>query len=301
MKHNKIAVIGAGPAGISCAIQLKRYGIEPILFEKKQVGALIRNACLIENYLGFESGISGKDLAEKLCKTLDKSKIELYLSKVIKITFDFSNKYYVIETSKELFTSEILVIASGTIPKILDIPRHVNCNDKIFTEITDLPDIDYSEKKFAVIGAGDAAFDYAINLVKNFKASEVNILNRNNSPKCISVLEKRVNKIAEIKHIKNIHVKEIKNFDEKINLICLKNNNGRTDKCILSADYVISAIGRKECLDFVDNEVLNNIETLKKRGLLYLIGDVINGEYRQISIAAGQGLLAAMEINNKLN
>jgi thioredoxin reductase len=52
---NEVVIIGAGPAGLSTAIQLKRYGIEPILLEKEEIGGLLRNANLVENYPGFPS------------------------------------------------------------------------------------------------------------------------------------------------------------------------------------------------------------------------------------------------------
>jgi len=53
MEIKKVAIIGAGPAGIATAIQLRRYGINPLLFEKEKVGGLLRNANLVENYPGF--------------------------------------------------------------------------------------------------------------------------------------------------------------------------------------------------------------------------------------------------------
>ncbi|HIE03451.1 MAG TPA: FAD-dependent oxidoreductase, partial [Candidatus Latescibacteria bacterium] len=46
----KVVVIGAGPAGVAAAIQLKRYGIKPLVFEKDRIGGLLWNANLVENY-----------------------------------------------------------------------------------------------------------------------------------------------------------------------------------------------------------------------------------------------------------
>ena len=50
MKVEPVMIIGAGPAGLATAIQLKRYGIDPLLFEGAEVGGLLRNANLVENY-----------------------------------------------------------------------------------------------------------------------------------------------------------------------------------------------------------------------------------------------------------
>ena len=61
-KVEGVTIIGAGPAGIAAAIQLKRYGITPLLLEKNMLGGLLRNANLVENYPGFPVGISGLHL-----------------------------------------------------------------------------------------------------------------------------------------------------------------------------------------------------------------------------------------------
>ena len=343
MKHSKIAIIGAGPAGISCAVQLKRYGIEPLLFEKKQTGGLLRNANLVENYLGFENGISGKDLVEKFKTNLKISDITPILSEVKNVSF--TEGIFRLETTNGLFTSEILVVASGTKPKKLDTFCHcekaallpikqskTEINDnlwiasdkcprndemKFFYEITDLPEKDYSGKKFAIVGAGDAAFDYAINLVNNYKVSEVVILNRSDKAKCLPLLEKRAEETGKIKHIKNIQVDLISqpviasDQRERGNLSIVKNSQSirllrrctprNDDSIIMDTDYVIVAIGREENRDFLNENLTKNSSDLQNQELLYFIGDVANGSYRQSSIATGDGIKAAMKINSKIN
>ena len=59
-----VVVIGGGPAGIAASIYLKRADFEVILFEKDEIGGLLLNAYLVENYPGFPSGISGKNLCK---------------------------------------------------------------------------------------------------------------------------------------------------------------------------------------------------------------------------------------------
>jgi len=327
MKHSKIAIIGAGPAGIACAVQLKRYGLEPLLFEKNQIGGLLRNANLVENYLGFEKGISGKDLVEKFRKNLENSGVTPIFEETQKVSF--AEGIFRLETDNGLFTSEILVIASGTKPgsfpychceeeallptkqsktEINDnlwiasdkCPR--NDEMKFFYEIADLPKKDYSGKKFAIVGAGDAAFDYAINLVNNYKVSEVVILNRNDKAKCLPLLEKRAEETGKIEHIKNVTLNSIQGLSN--DELLLKSPNGqipnqvRNDK---GFDYIIIAIGREACLDFLDENLTKNLSDLQNQELLYFVGDVANGNYRQSSIATGDGIKTAMKINSKIN
>ena len=78
-------IIGAGPAGIVAAIQLKRSGRNVILFEKEKVGGLLRNANLIENYVGVGSGMIGNDLIEVFKKQLEEQNICVVKEEVIDI------------------------------------------------------------------------------------------------------------------------------------------------------------------------------------------------------------------------
>ena len=67
----------------------------------------------------------------------------------------------------------------------------------------------------------------------------------------------------------------------------------------LRADYLIGAIGREPYLDFLSEQVIDLTPELEQQGLLYFIGDVKNGLYRQTSISVGDGVRAAMQIYRK--
>ena len=75
MSGKKVAIVGAGPAGVTAAVQLRRYGISPLLFDKKgDAGGLIENAYTIENYPLLPAGLSGGSFATLLrsrCRDLE--------------------------------------------------------------------------------------------------------------------------------------------------------------------------------------------------------------------------------------
>jgi thioredoxin reductase len=64
----------------------------------------------------------------------------------------------------------------------------------------------------------------------------------------------------------------------------------------LQADYLIGALGREPCLDFLTSELEKQADELQKQGVLYFVGDVKNQHYRQTAIAVGDGIMAAMKI-----
>lgn len=277
----KVAIIGVGPAGIGCAIQLKRYGIEFILFEKDEPGGLLQNANLVENYPGFPQGINGERLVSLFRRHMNKYGIKP-LKEFVKLV-DYRKEFY-IKTSKRVYRSDILVIASGTKPKRLNIGIPAGAESKIFYEIIPLKKI--KNKKIGVIGAGDAGFDYALGLCQRNK---VYLLNHARIHKCLPLLFKRA--------IKNKNIKYITNFD--ISNIQLKNNKlvlYPKNQASIIVDYLVPAIGREPNLDFLSKNIKHRLKTLEKNKKLYIIGDVKNKIFRQTAIAVGDGIKTAMKI-----
>ena len=88
MKTEHVIIIGAGPAGLATAIQLKRYGVHPLLFEREQTGGLLRNANLVENYPGFPQGISGLDLVNLFIRQAQNLSIDVTYEEVIELVYD---------------------------------------------------------------------------------------------------------------------------------------------------------------------------------------------------------------------
>jgi len=199
------------------------------------------------------------------------------------------NDDFIIRSSKQTLRSRIVVIASGTRPREIDLPAEAA--DKIFYEISPIACVE--GKKIAIIGAGDAAFDYALNLSRN---NDVVILNRSNALKCLLLLWERVQKSERISYHGQARIKTIKSAADGLTLRC-ESPQGEWE---LQADYAIFAIGRTAVLDYFSQRIKGQIADLEKNGLLYFVGDVKNDIYRQTSIAVGEGIHAAMKIYRKL-
>ena len=182
---NDVAIIGAGPAGLSAAVQLKRYNTDILLFEKNLVGGLLRNANLVENYPGFGDGSSGIELVEQFSRHLDKTGLKVNYEEVKEI--DYSKDKFFVKTNNKNTACKIVVIATGTKPqKIPGLKITEEICKLIFYEI--YPILKVQNKNIAIIGAGDAAFDYALNLAR---FNKVTILNRGNETSCLSLLWER--------------------------------------------------------------------------------------------------------------
>jgi thioredoxin reductase len=111
-KTYTVVVVGAGPAGIAAAIYLKRAGIDPLVFERDEVGGLLRNAHSVENYPGFPDGVSGQELVELLKRQLVRWRIDVRMEEVHKISRE-GDVFIVVSESGEVFAKSVIV-ATGT-------------------------------------------------------------------------------------------------------------------------------------------------------------------------------------------
>ncbi len=261
MPEKKVIIIGGGPAGVACAVQLKRYGIDPLLIEKETIGGLVKNAWRMDNFPGYPEGISGSVFANKLKAHLERFEVRYQKSEIRNTKF--INGIFILETKDEKISCDILVVASGTRP------RKSTCDNE-FTEV--FPLLGTKNKKISIVGAGDAAFDYAMSLCEH---NEVHIFNRGDKIKCVPALLKIAEKQKNISYHEN-------------------------SMPVGSFDYTIFATGREADLDCLSEGLKNKREQLEQDGILYVIGDVKNGMHRQTTVATGDGVRAAMAIKDRI-
>ncbi len=260
MNTKTVTIIGAGPAGITAALQLRRAGIEFAIFEKGDIGGLLLNANLVENYPGLEKPISGIELVARFRRQMSDLGIEVTKGKVNGI--QRTDDGFEIKIIDEDIKCKYVVIATGTKPKVLDI------GDKVEYDVYPLRNV--RNKRMAVIGGGDAAFDYALNLAKN--DNQVSLYCRSTAPTCLKLLYERAKKHPSVELFIGEEFKD------------------------LGYDHVVAAIGREPCTDFISKELMD----IKVEGL-YFAGDVVRGNLRQLVMAAGDGMFAAQDIIQKEN
>lgn len=291
--QTEVVIIGAGPAGVAAAVQLSRSGMDFMLLEKKSVGGLLNSASCVENFPGFPDGIKGKDFVGLLASHLKKFNIDPLFDEVLSVEFKKNN--FEVTTKSNLIKSRYLIAASGTKarPVPFSVPEEVSC--RVHSEIESL--LGLSGLNIAVVGGGDAAFDYALNLCAGNK---VYILCRS-SPRCLPLLYNRARDCKKIKVFENIEIEKaglLRPFRARNDNIYGISIQYKTEgkSCNLDVDHVLFAIGREPEASYLKDFDLNDIEVLERKGRLVLCGDIKNGQARQAVIAAGDGLKAAMQI-----
>ena len=109
-----VVIIGAGPAGIAAAIQLKRSGIDFRLLANSKIGGLLNEANLVENFPGIAAGVSGKALAGRLKRQLNHAGIKT--EKVTVNRLGYQGGVFSILTEKQTMKAAKVILACGTLP-----------------------------------------------------------------------------------------------------------------------------------------------------------------------------------------
>jgi thioredoxin reductase (NADPH) len=286
MKIDDVLIIGAGPAGLAVALQLQRYQIVPRLIERARPGGLLWNANLVENYPGFMGGIPGPELAQAFLNQIGACKITQ--TTVVELTWE--EKLFHAKTLAGIYPARVAVIASGTKPRLLtgfDIPDTLR--SQVVYEVADL--LGVSGKRIIIVGSGDAAFDYAMNMARN---NSVIILNRGEQVKCLPRLWEKAQACQNISYRPGTAITGLTGCPEGGMTVECSSPRGQMD---FHADYLIGAIGREPQLDFVSASVMEKSAALEKMGILHFVGDVKNGIFRQAAIAVGDGIRAGMRIH----
>ena len=288
----RVAVIGAGPAGIAAAVQLKRFGLEPLLFEKQETGGLLRNANWVENYPGFPNGISGPDLAAKMKTHLEVLDIPVLRQEVVQLDFDVSTDTFKLVTGEEEYSAGFVVVASGTRPYRLRQAEDLSSHErqKIFYEVH--PIAGCRNKHIVIVGAGDAAFDYALNLADT-ATNRITIIYRGTEIKGLPLLHARSLEKDNITLLEQSEILSIGQGAADALRLKIQRLGGRIR---VDCDYVLAAVGREAEKEYFSSLLLDIEEELVMREMLLPVGDVKNGLLRQASIAAGNGVEAAMRV-----
>jgi thioredoxin reductase (NADPH) len=297
------AIVGGGPAGITAAVQLARSDWRVVLFEPGELGGLLLNANLVENYPSGLGSVPGRELAGMFSSHLKRFSVDAVTEMVEDISISDDGRFQ-LKGQSDSWSVRAVIIATGTIPRLIELPGLESLNSvQMCYDIKTLKPLPESNK-FCVVGGGDAAFDYALQLARN--KNKGTILVRNKEPNCLKLLERRVAEksgLIEVKLEAEVEKIECEAGSEKVNIYYKSAGSGGK----LKVDNFLVAIGRSpndSLLKRLSEKLTNPIRTElnEKTNIpgLYLAGDIIGGSYRQVGIAVGSGLRTAMMVDQFL-
>lgn len=283
---SEIILVGAGPACISAAVQLTRCG-RKVRILSPEVGGCTRHARSLENLTGFPGGIPGPEFARRLSQQLEQFQISRVNTRVTGLIFQ-EGRFH-IQTENDAMVANTVIVGSGTLPKHLGIPGEEEAV-RAKVAVHHPGELNSSStRQVIIVGGGDVACDYALALAE--KEIRVMIMVRGNRFRALESLGKQVFASPFI----TVH------FAADPQSILVDGNGISMQFQVASepltkiADALIVAVGRRANLDFLAPALRSGKKGPGKR--LFLVGDAAHPHHRQVAIAAGDGMRAAMEIS----
>lgn len=288
-----VVIIGAGPAGMSAAIYLKRAGINPLILEKESPGGTLNKTHKIENYPGYVDK-EGTTLAFRMYSQVQDLGIDLKIEEVQNI--EKENDIYNVITNNGSYTSNYILIATGKIPRKLEAFLADKYDGKGISYCAVCDGALYKNKDVAVIGGGNSAMESALYL--SGIASKVYIINRSSM---LRADKKEQDDVINKDNVEVIYDSKVVEIIEKENeLVGIKLDSDR----ILNVSGVFVSIGQETSLAYYQNLGLetdklgilvdNNMKTSDDK--VYACGDAISKSLYQVVTATSEGAIAATNI-----
>lgn len=294
-------IVGAGTAGMTAAIYLRRASKKVLILEAKSYGGQIVNALSIENYPS-EAHISGFDFATKLYNQVKDLGAEIFFEKVIDIKDNGIEKEVI--TNKNSYKTKTIILATGSDSRKLGIPNENELIGKGVSYCATCDGAFYKDKTVAVVGGGNAALEDALYL--SDIASNVYLIHRRDK---FRGENETLNKIKVKKNIEIIYNTNITKLigDNKLSSIEIADRDNNIK--ILNIDGLFIAVGRVP-----ENENFSKIINLDDKGYIlsdekchtniegiFVAGDSRTKEVRQLVTAASDGAIAATGVIKYIN
>ncbi len=306
MRKYDIAIIGAGPGGLTAAIYATRSGLSTVIIERDMIGGQASLTYEVNNYPGFNN-ISGSELTQKMHDQATLLGAETVYGEVTNINFAPMNNLIIVE-GEEIFANTI-VLSMGAKARTLGAEGEIEHLGRGICYCAVCDGAEYKDKNVVLIGGGNSAVNDAIYLSNICKS--VTIINNLPNFTCSNNLLKQFEKQCELK--KNVSI----NYNSKIlefvgdeeGLKAVKFLNDDNTEVITPSNGAFISIGRAP-----DTTLVRSSVHLDEQGYIavdenlqtnlpgvFACGDVIVKKVRQIVTACADGAIAATSAGNFIN
>lgn len=287
-------IIGGGPGGYTAALYATRAGLDTIVLEKLYAGGQMALTHQIDNYPGFEDGIDGFSLAEKMQQQAERFSAKTELAEVISV--DLKSTPKVIETSEGTFYGKTVVISTGASPRELGVPMEKELVGRGVSYCAACDGMFYKGKTVVVVGGGNTAAVDAILLSRIVK--KVIIVHRRDTLRATKIYHEPLMKAENVEFRWNNVVTQLL-YDAKLTGIRLRDVN-TGEETELACDGIFISVGRKPATELVADQleldragyVTAGESTVTNIPGVYAVGDVRTKELRQIVTAVADGAIA---------
>ncbi len=298
-QHERLVIVGSGPAGYTAALYAARANLNPLLFEGFQPGGQLTITSDVENYPGFPEGILGPELMEKMKKQAERFGTRYEASEVTRV--DFSRRPFQLWVDDKAYAADAVIVATGASAKWLGIPSEKQYQGKGVSACATCDGFFFKGVEVAVVGGGDTAMEEASFLTKF--ATKVHVVHRRDELRASKIMQERAKANPKISLVLSATVEEILGDGKAVTGVRLKSTkDGSTRELPLKG--VFMGIGHEPNTKIFKGQLeMNEVGYLNVKSPstatsvagVFAAGDVSDPTYRQAVSAAGTGCMAAID------
>lgn len=294
MKIYDMLIIGGGPGGYTAALYAARAGMDVLLLEKLSAGGQMAQTHQVDNYPGFEDGIDGFELADKMQRQAERFGAKTEYAEVYKLDLQADPK--MAETSEGTFYGKTLVLATGAGPQLLGVPKEQELTGRGVAYCAACDGMFYKGKTVAVVGGGNSAVADALLLSRI--AKKVILIHRRDTLRATKVYHEPLLRAENVEFRWNSQVTELLHEGKLTGLRIRDLRSGEESQ--IDCDGLFISIGRKPASDLVKDQldldrsgyVIAGEDTASSIPGVYAVGDVRTKQLRQIVTAVADGAVA---------
>ena len=303
MKHiYDMIIIGGGPGGYTAALYAARAGLDVVVLEKLSAGGQMALTSQIDNYPGFEDGIDGFTLGEKMQAGAEKFGAKTEYAEVFSVDLKAVPK--IVETSEGTFYGHTVVLATGASPRELGVSGEKELIGRGVHYCAACDGMFYKGKTVVIVGGGNTAAADAFVLSRI--AKKVILVHRRDTLRATKVYHDPLMRAENVEFRWNSTVSEFIS-DGKVAGLKIKNVN-TGEESVIECDGVFISVGRKPATELVKDQleldsggyVIADESTKTNIPGVYAVGDVRIKKVRQIVTAVADGAVAAHEAEEYL-
>jgi len=310
IKHCRVLIVGAGPAGYAAAVYAARANLNPVMISGLEQGGQLMTTTDVDNWPGDSDGLQGPDLMERMKAHALQFNTEIINDHITSV--DFSKRPFTLKGGETSYTADAVIISTGATAKYLGLESEEAYKGKGVSACATCDGFFYRDQKVAVIGGGNTAVEEALYL-SNI-AEHVTIVHRRDKFRSEKILSDKLIKKAKNGNISiewNHNLDEVLGDKMGVTGLRLKGNDGSTKE--IDVHGVFIAIGHTPNTGIFEGQLEINKGYIKvKAGLegnatqtsvegVFAAGDVADHVYRQAVTSAGSGCMAALDAERFLD
>lgn len=298
-KVENVIIIGSGPAGLTSAIYSSRANLEPLMIEGEEAGGQLMTTTEVENFPGFDHGITGPDLITVMRKQAERFGTRFITRNVTKV--DFSQRPFKVWIGEKLHLAKSIIISTGASAKYLGLPSEKMYANRGVSACATCDGAFFRNQEIGVVGGGDTAMEEAQFLTRF--ASKVYLIHRRDHFRASKIMVDRALKNPKIEVLWNTEVSEVLGDGKSMTGAKIKSTvEGAVKDLPITGLFL--AIGHKP-----NTDLFKGMLDMNETGYLitqpnttytnipgvFAAGDVQDHVYRQAITAAGTGCMAAID------